>query len=73
MKADANSLAYIGSKPGTSRALKRESDSWYTPERYTEMVRDVMGDIDLDPYSSAFANQRVRAKKFFGGFRNLCG
>lgn len=65
MKADKNKLAYIGSKPGTSGSTKRDSDSWFTPSIYTEMAREVMGEIDLDPFSSKVANFHVKAKRYF--------
>jgi hypothetical protein len=39
----------------------RDSDEWYTPQRYVESARRVMGSIDLDPFSSATANATVRA------------
>jgi phage N-6-adenine-methyltransferase len=41
------------------------SAEWYTPVQYVEAVREVLGDIDLDPASSAQANEVVRASKFF--------
>jgi hypothetical protein len=37
----------------------------YTPAKYLEAVRLVLGGIDLDPASCAKANATVRAKKFF--------
>jgi len=65
MKADPEKLAYIGSKPGLPRVADRDSDSWYTPTVYTEMAREVMGEIDLGPFSSVTAIRRIRAKRFF--------
>lgn len=38
---------------------------WYTPARYVEAAREVMGGIDLDPASSELANQTVRATLYF--------
>ena len=38
---------------------------WYTPPAVIKAVRDVLGQIDLDPASTAEANQIVGAKKFF--------
>lgn len=65
MKADINKLAYIGSKPGSKSKTSRDSDSWFTPSLYTDMAREVMGDIDLDPFSSKVANEHVKAKRYF--------
>ena len=61
-KADANKLAYIGSIPGV-----RDSDSWFTPAVYLDSARDALGcvNFDFDPFSSAEANEQVRAKKYF--------
>lgn len=64
-KANREKLAYIGSKPGSADSPGRDSDAWFTPGVYTEMAREVMGDIDLDPFSSSAANRHVRAKRYF--------
>jgi hypothetical protein len=62
-KADAKKLAYVGSKPGV--VAVRDSDSWFTPSRYTKMACEVMGGIELDPFSSKIANRSVQAQRYF--------
>ena len=42
------------------------SDEWYTPSKYLSSVRHTFGGgIDLDPASSAIANQTVQAKTYW--------
>lgn len=61
-KAVAKNLGYIGVVPG---AKKRDSDSWYTPEKYLESARNVLNGIELDPFSSVEANVKVKASRIF--------
>jgi ParB family chromosome partitioning protein len=62
-KAVAKNLGYVGA-PVTKLKAGRDSDSWYTPPEYIESARLVLGTIDLDPFSSALANDVVRATKY---------
>jgi hypothetical protein len=45
--------------------MSSESAEWYTPAPYIAAVRQVLGGIDLDPASSAAANNVIRAKTYF--------
>ena len=38
---------------------------WYTPDKYLQAARDVLGRIDLDPASSVMAQEKVRTDRFF--------
>ena len=38
---------------------------WYTPSEYLDAARNALGEIDLDPASSAIAQKRVKAKKYY--------
>ncbi len=42
-----------------------KNNEWYTPARYVEAARKVMGTIDLDPASCADANHTVKAGHYY--------
>ena len=41
------------------------NNEWYTPAKYVELARKVLGSIDLDPASHPVAQQTVQAARFF--------
>jgi ParB family chromosome partitioning protein len=50
---------------GPRAVLQANSIEWWTPLRYVELARRVMGEIDLDPATCAAANNTIKAKLFF--------
>src|SRR6266705_65225 len=52
-------------KPDNHIAQPQKSNEWYTPVKYIEAARQVMGSIDLDPASCELANQTVRAARYY--------
>jgi phage N-6-adenine-methyltransferase len=40
-------------------------NEWYTPLKYIDLARKVLGDIDLDPASTEEAQKNVQAGKFY--------
>jgi len=59
--ASPNCSAAAGAPPNS-----RRSNEWYTPDAYLAAVRATFGGaIDLDPFSCAVANRRVRALRYW--------
>ncbi len=50
--------------------IQGKSNEWYTPARYIEAAREVMGSIDLDPASCIQANWVVKAGMYFNQEEN---
>jgi ParB family transcriptional regulator, chromosome partitioning protein len=42
-----------------------DSDEWYTPQKYIEAAREVLGAIDLDPASCEAAQKTIQAAGYF--------
>lgn len=41
------------------------NNEWYTPSKYIELARSVMGSIDTDPATSDIANKTVKATRIY--------
>lgn len=41
------------------------NNEWYTPAKYIELARKVLGTIDVDPASCEYANRTVKAKTYY--------
>jgi len=63
-KEATNEESFISGKK--SRIIQNSGNNeWYTPGYIIEAARNTMGSIDLDPASSAIANQTVGAKNYY--------
>lgn len=51
--------------PQTRLSAYSGDNEWYTPARYIELARTVMGQIDVDPASNDHAQKTVKAATFY--------
>ncbi len=67
IKSDLGSLIEAANQMDNAQLINQTSGiyEYYTPQVIVEAARRVMGGIDLDPASSACANDRVKANFFF--------
>ena len=65
--APVDAMAALASVEGMPSARAKFSGEveWYTPREYVDLAREVLGEIDLDPASSAVAQETVRAANYF--------
>jgi hypothetical protein len=54
-----------GGKTTAELIVSSNENDWYTPAKYIEAARAVLGTIDLDPASCKLANKTVKAAKFY--------
>ncbi len=45
--------------------ISSKQNDWYTPPKYIESARTVLGSIDVDPASSELAQQTVKAETYY--------
>lgn len=64
--AEGHAPAANDNKPLAAYRTSFTGDNeWYTPARYVELARTVMGQIDVDPASNDFAQKTVKASTFY--------
>ncbi|UCD59139.1 MAG: hypothetical protein JSV16_08635, partial [Candidatus Hydrogenedentota bacterium] len=61
----AHFLAFADTDHVLATKHNNDMSEWYTPKEYVDRVRQVLGDIDLDPASCAFAQKTVKAKCYY--------
>ena len=65
VRARCEKLTTSGTIAAVSLVDGYDSNEWYTPSRYIEAARQVMGGIDLDPASNELAQRTVKATRYF--------
>lgn len=62
----SNIPQHTGSRMSNIPQHSSGSNEFYTPARWVDPARELMGSIELDPASSWLANEVVKAERFFG-------
>lgn len=65
VRAKGEKLTTSGALAAVSDAKEYNSDEWGTPPEYVALVREVLGEIDLDPASNEHAQSVVLAQRYF--------
>lgn len=64
-RGDEPSKAALTREINTRLSSFSGDNEWYTPARYVDMAREVMGTIDTDPASNPTAQRTVRATTYY--------
>jgi ParB family chromosome partitioning protein len=49
----------------TGKEIPMPTNEWFTPPKYIQAARQVLGEVDLDPASCLAANQIVKARQIY--------
>jgi len=63
--SEVDALAETAKKNIAHVSHNSGNNEWYTPANIIELARSVLGGIDLDPASSAKANEIVKASRYY--------
>ena len=61
----ANGLLMYAKGLNDQLIQQSNSNEWYTPAKYIEAARRVMGSIDVDPASNPVANEVIKAAEYY--------